>query len=153
MDRLVDAVDLLGRQPREQLLALSRVALVGPLGGPQARRRQPDDHLASVRWIGGPGDQLGPLQPVEDLGHAAAGPHHDLAQLGGGHAVWRAAQLEEAQDRVVDEEQTERVEAAVLKRVDEQPDPGESGEQPHRTRLRQVPRLDVHLSRQSGRRR
>ena len=60
-----------------------------------------------------------------------------------------ADELEHPQHRVVDEQQAERVEAAVLERVDEQPDARQPREQPDRARLRQVRALVVHRVRSS----
>ena len=79
-------------------------------------------HLAAIVGVGRPGHEPRPLEPVEDLRHAAARPHEDLGELGGRHAVRWPDELEHAQHRVVDEQQPERVEAAVLERVDQQPD-------------------------------
>ena len=97
-----------------------------------------DEHLAAIGGIGRARDQPGVLEPVEDLRHAAARPHHDLAQLGRRHAVRFAHELEHAEHRVVDEPQPERVEATVLERFDEQADAREPGEQTDRAGLRQV---------------
>ena len=55
-------------------------------------------------------------------------------------------ELEHAEHRVVDEQQPERVEAAVLERVDQQADARQPREQPDRARLREVPRFVVDSS-------
>jgi hypothetical protein len=112
-------------------------------GGAEPGPGEPDEHLAPVGRVGRALHEAELLEPVEDLGHAARGAQHDLAELGGRHLVGRAGQLQQADHRVVDEPEVERIEAAVLERVDEQGDAGEPREHADRAGLGQVARLDV----------
>ena len=95
-------------------------------------------------------DQPHTFEPIEDLGHTPARPEQDLGELGGRHAVRRSDQLEDTQHGVVDEEEPEPVETAVLEFVDEEAHAGEASEQADRARLRQVSRLVVHDYRATG---
>ena len=59
-------------------------------------------------------------------------------------------ELEDAQHRVVDEPQPERIEAAVLERVDQETDACEAGEQSDCARLGEVARFVVDAHRATG---
>jgi hypothetical protein len=131
----VELVDLVVGERAEDPLPLTFVAGARFLGDRQARRGQLHHDLAPVGRIGRPPHEAGALEPVEDLSHATARAQHDLGELARRQPVRLARELEYAQHRVVDEPQTERVEAAVLERVDEEPDARQAREQPDCARL------------------
>ena len=133
VDRGVETLDLVVGQSAPRMRSRSCcVRRVGALGRAHALPRQADDHAAAVRRVR---RRARRARPRSRAGRGSASFRRSTAGRSrrarvGDIRYGDPDELQHAQHRVVDEQQAEPVEAAVLERVDEQADARQPREQP-----------------------